>query len=255
MVIWVGLLMSLFSLKALAYVYEGSQNPKLGVSPQQAEATFYLDPDPPNVINSWRFREGSYIAATNRDLWMEMVKDAFNLWNSVEGSYLRLILSEEPLGNRDPNDKLNVILFSSALPANSGAQSFPIIKTRSRTIDDCDIMLHSKPDSVENILYYLVHEVGHCVGIGHDHLDPYSIMSYARRIKELKLSVSDQAALVGLYPDPNLQTGKTQEFAPCGWIPGPKNPSQNRVGWWILGAPLFLLMGLRFRRQPKKKPL
>ncbi len=124
-------------------------------------------------------------------------------------------------------------------------------------INDCDININDSAVETKDLAYTLVHELGHCLGFGHNHSNYNSIMGYARTKKNLSLGNDDKSGLIYLYPDPLVFDGSTKELISCATLKsGSGQQKYTKLNWWFLNifllTPVFFL-GL-FQLKPAAPP-
>ncbi len=138
-------------------------------------------------------------------------ENSMRRWSEVKGSYFQfenledtspeLFEEDSTLGNTSPkyDDDLNVIGFSSEVP--SPFAGFTRFKVEGNHIVEADVFLGQGLDYTKKTLESLVtHELGHAFGLGHDHADVESVMSYARDSERLRLGVDDIIGITTIYP-------------------------------------------------------
>ncbi|MBF0289879.1 MAG: matrixin family metalloprotease [SAR324 cluster bacterium] len=139
------------------------------------------------------------------------LENSMRRWSEVRGSYFQfenledsspeLFEEDTTLGDTSPkyDDGLNVIGFSSDVP--SPFAGFTRFKVKGDHITEADVYLGKGLDLTEKTLESLVtHELGHAFGLGHDHADVESVMSYGRDSKRLRLGVDDVIGITTIYP-------------------------------------------------------
>lgn len=136
-----------------------------------------------------------------------LITEALNIWSDIPGSYIKLELAEETDANLKSNliDQTFAIIVESEKPTSpqlTAAFAIPHFKTDDPSIiDDCDITIIRFLNSPDTLLTTIIHELGHCLGLGHPHEKTSSIMSYANVTYEAKLSADDHAGIIYLYPE------------------------------------------------------
>jgi hypothetical protein len=176
--------------ESLVLLWDGSAPPK------------YTD------LDSWH--GGDYEGASPEEVTRVILDEAAHRWSSVPGSLLRLTIEEDSSASPKSGDGrlvLAIIADDSASSAG-GARVVPEEdEDLGYRIADCDITIDPN-EQAEKTAFVITHEIGHCLGLGHPHTSADSIMSYARtRRGTPSLSVDDRAALLFLYPDPDLIDG------------------------------------------------
>lgn len=67
--------------------------------------------------------------------------------------------------------------------------------------------------SSDSFVHVLTHEIGHCMGLMHNHETADSVMSYVgNRQKTIRLTLDDRSALAFLYPRKPSQVRQTADF-------------------------------------------
>lgn len=149
------------------------------------------------------------------DLTDEELSEAFEnslaRWNAVKGSHFQflnladvspeLFVADPTLADSKPeyDDDINVIGFSDDVPA--GFAGYTQFRVEGDHIIEADIFLGSGLGYNQKYLEsLLIHELGHVLGLGHDHADVASIMSYGREAGRVRLGVDDIIGIVTIYP-------------------------------------------------------
>ena len=172
----------------------------------------------------------------------QIILFAFEQWNRVPGSYLHLGLISDENITSDSEDKIHSLVIKSESSLTTAAYAVPI--TRDGKIIDCDISITDQTTSAKSLAYTLIHEVGHCVGLGHAHSNYGAIMGYARQPVSLSLGADDMAGIIYLYMDPDYD-GPIHEFLGCAAVGIPKNGMGGFVLYLLLLFPLLILMLMR----------
>jgi hypothetical protein len=67
--------------------------------------------------------------------------------------------------------------------------------------------------SSDTFVHVLTHEIGHCLGLMHNHETAESVMSYVgNRQKTVRLTIDDKSALAFLYPETPSKVRQTADF-------------------------------------------
>lgn len=172
----------------------------------------------------------------------DIADESAAIWSAVDGSILRL----------QPADEENVarisIYYDNSITGGATAAGYSIFDAVDEGVPKhCSI--HIAVDSgvdAEGLSKTTLHELGHCVGLGHS-LMPESIMSYSLDRNSYALSVDDRAAMSRIYPE----NGGHARLAPGCSIgvlrDGPTHSWQLYM--LFIGLPaIYRLMGLILRR-------
>lgn len=201
------------SSEAFSFVYLSPSKPHLFPADGRTQI-FYLTPETPIFQDKNTFEGGTYANDSDGDVFVLLVQRAMNFWNQIPGLAIELKVANERRGVIEPQD--NVFSVGPAqINATASGLAYPIIdEQNTNRIRDCDIQVATGVDSIPAFLFVLVHEFGHCLGLGHNHSDPNAIMGYWQPKKNISLGLDDVAGVLSLYPP--VAGEKTQTFAPCG---------------------------------------
>ena len=236
-----GFLLGTTSLLQGFVLLSGPTEAKLDVTSDTPDVTFVLGSEHPPFEKKEDYQDGLYENSTDDELWPILVQDAMSRWNRVPSAFinLRVDTTNSASAAFDQSDLVNSIVvgsmdFSSAALANPEVSNAKII--------DCDIQVGSRSVEVNDLLYTLTHELGHCLGLGHNHSNYGAIMGYSRDDRTARLGGDDIAGVTYLYPHPTLADGKARELISCGNIDASKHgatPVQRRLLILMMLFPLI----------------
>ncbi|MEY4631045.1 MAG: Matrixin [Pseudomonadota bacterium] len=238
----------LMATNANAFVLLGKTPRRLGASPETPQVEFHWNGSTPGLKEKKELFDGEFTDLDDADYLEKLIQLAMDQWNNVHGSFLRLVLVKDPLVSSNPEDRIHSISVDEDVSLTAGAFATPnweVDNQTSNTIEDCDIHLKKGSTDVNYLLATLVHELGHCVGLGHNHTNYKSIMGYSRSGNSYKLGADDKAGAVWLYPDPAVSDETPEELIACGVMtqsqPAQGNPAGR--GWQIA---FLMLLPLAF---------
>ncbi len=249
------LLVALVSSPASAFVHISQLKPRLPVSPENPSVTFFWNGDAPNLTEKEEVLDGSFANSSDQDLMAALLTLAMNTWTNVPTSYIILNQQEDASAQVDENDETFSIVVeaqdsqavaAAALPSFITNDPDPTALERDpHVIHDCDISVSNSSVSAKSLLRTLVHELGHCLGLGHPHSSYRSIMSYSSLDDSASLALDDKAGVSFLYPEPG-ESEDVRYLTTCGVVGG----QGSTAAGLCFGLPLFLL-GLRrcFRKK------
>ncbi len=241
------ILLAVCFLYTTGFALISSNKATLDATPDNPIVTFHWDGSYPSIKNKDLF-EGTQLTGTNdHDVMKEILLFSFNKWNEIPGAFVQLTLIEDSEVNIDSEDDRHTIQAKTNQSLSSVASASPQTDDDG-IIHDCDIRLSRSSVKAKDLAFTLIHELGHCLGLGHNHSNYDAIMGYSRTSKNLKLGEDDIAGAIYLYPDPEYAS-KPKELAQCGALAAihSNQPSKSNI-WLLLSLPLiFALVGNRRR--------
>ncbi|WP_141733596.1 matrixin family metalloprotease [Oligoflexus tunisiensis] len=244
--------LALFSQPAFSFVHISQLKPRLPVSPQNPTLTFVWNGDAPELTEKGEVLDGNFADSSDQDLMAALLTTAMNTWTNVPTAYIILILDQNNAAHIDEHDETFSIVVESQESEAVAAAALPSFITtdpdpsdtenNTHIIHDCDISVSSSSVSAKSLLRTLVHELGHCLGLGHPHSSYRSIMSYSTLDESASLALDDKAGVSFLYPEPG-QSEDVQYLTTCGVVGG----GAGGAGLW-LAVPLLVIGWRRFSK-------
>ncbi len=124
-----------------------------------------------------------------------LIDESANLWSSTPNSYFRYARA---IGDVPAQVTINLERSIDGSAVSSGYAIFD--KYKDQKPEHCSIFILIDDNlSTTSIAKTILHEFGHCLGLGHS-LIPEAIMSYQLDKNFFGLDIDDQAAVSRLYP-------------------------------------------------------
>ncbi len=224
----------LLTAEAQAYVFlSGPAEAKLDASPDRPVVQFSVSGEVPSISGKSSFLGGKYADLDDEAFWHALINEAIAPWNNISTAYITLEINPDAEAKVDGKDMVHSIVVDSV---NLTSAAFASPKIKDDTIEDCDITVGKKRTKAESLAYVMMHEIGHCLGLGHNHSNYDSVMGYSRDNDKLRLAIDDRAGITYLYPNPDL--AKPRETLGCAVIDHTSSSKSANALWLCLMAPL-----------------
>jgi len=184
---------------------------------------------------------------TDSENFESVIEESATLWSSVPNSYFRYTRADS---DTQAQVTINLERSIDGSAVSSGYAVFD--KYSNQQPEHCSIfILIDESFSSNSIAKTILHELGHCLGLGHS-LIPEAIMSYQLDKNSFGLDIDDQAAVSRLYP----ADGSSPKLPPGCSIGIGRMPFN--LGLIVLFLPVLFTFGYAGRK-PKmafeKRPL
>lgn len=177
-------------------------------------------------------------SADERKFYEDIVREAVDIWNDVSTTYFHMIPADDA---GHPVEEHITVTYKTRIDGGDFSAGYTVFdKTSPQGPVHCEIVIADDANvSVESLKKTTLHELGHCIGLGHS-LVPHSIMSYSLESNFFGLDVDDEAAVSRLYP-----ADGSKPKAPLGCVAGRQTTAASQLIFVLLAAPLFFRRVLR----------
>lgn len=239
----------IFSFSSGFVLLSGPAESRLGLTPESPTVKFIWDGKAPELDKKEEYEGGIYADKSDTEIMEELLNRALAIWSKIPGSFVKLEMTQDSGAVLNGEDNIHSIVVASSNNLTQAAFASPDISDDGKTIRDCDISVSTTKTSVKELLYTITHELGHCLGLGHNHTNYSAIMGYSRDVHSPDLGADDMAGIIYLYPDPNYSSGTPEENLGCGTIRQSQNSARN-LGPVALLLPILVIPIATLRRRP-----
>jgi hypothetical protein len=239
------ILIGVFFLSSLASAYTflgGNSAAGLDVTREEPTARFVWNGTAPPITDKEAYTDID-ANLNNEDYFAALFNKVARIWNRVAESYLIIELETDPDVTRSSDDLVHSVTVDAV---NLSSAAFAVPNIEDGTIIDCDIVIGNKSVKAESLAFILLHELGHCIGLGHNHTEYLSVMGYSKQTRSLSLSLDDRMGISHLYPLDS--DAKLEQTFGCGVI---AHGHQAYLSLWFL-LPLFWIAVLGIYDNQKK---
>ena len=159
---------------------------------------------------------------------LKIVQMVVDDYNSIPDSFIRIAIYPDdefdiptdpldtPFSEDATKNRIIEIKDGAETPVVAGAAALESDPLDASTIIRCEIIVNEiVSQDAKQLKGTLTHEIGHCLGLHHNHPDVDSIMSY-NRFASYGLGVDDKMGITFLYPtDPSLAAETATYGASC----------------------------------------
>lgn len=237
---------ALFAPSAFGFtLVSGKSESKLDVSHESPTIIFHVSPTPPKFSSKDKFMNGLYKDADDAEVWQAILNAAFEKWNEIPEAFIEIDFTYDANASLNSEDYIHSITRSNT---SLSASAFAKPRFKDSVIYDCDIAMSTREGSAESIAYTLLHELGHCLGLGHNHSDSNAVMSYSRSNRSLNLGADDMAGLIYLYPGDLASAEAKDLLLACGSIGASASTPLGRYNALLaLFLPFIVILVQRLR--------